>query len=134
MRFNYAGNTVISKKVKKACYNHELGICLGACVEKENPETYNERAENAIAAFRDETDTYFIVGKGRAGNEKSVIYIDKGHYLGFGFFDADWYNGDPEILIDVIKWRPDTPDVQRILSGYISRHAVTQGLTIIPKA
>ena len=132
--FQLCGKYCHLQKVKKACYNHELGICLGACVEKENPETYNERAENAIAAFRDETDTYFIVGKGRAGNEKSVIYIDKGHYLGFGFFDADWYNGDPEILIDVIKWRPDTPDVQRILSGYISRHAVTQGLTIIPKA
>jgi DNA polymerase-3 subunit epsilon len=132
--FQLCGKYCHLQKVKKACYNHELGICLGACVEKENPETYNERAEHAIAAFRDETDTYFIVGKGRAENEKSVIYIDKGHYLGFGFFDADWYNGDPEILIDVIKWRPDTPDVQRILSGYISRHAVTQGLTIIPKA
>lgn len=121
------------QKVTKACYNYELGICLGACVHQEAFESYNSRIADAIQSFSDDGHSYFLIGKGRMENEQSVIYVNKGHYLGFGFFEASWYNGEPDSLIDTIKWRPDTPDVQRILSGFITRHAVNQGFTMIQK-
>lgn len=109
------------QSVKKACYNVELGKCFGACIEQETTDAYNARLLDAIASFRDENDTYYVIGKGRDSNEKSVIYVEKGHYLGFGYFEAGWFNGDLSTLKDTIKWRPDTPDVQRILTGYLSR-------------
>lgn len=110
------------QKVRHACYNHDLGMCNGACIDKESPDDYNARAEEAMDSFRDKGHSYFLFGKGRSEAEKSVIYVEKGHYLGFGFMDTDFYDGNPEILKDLITWRPDTPDVQRILSGWISRH------------
>jgi DNA polymerase III subunit epsilon len=129
--FQLCGKYCHLQKVKKACYNRDLGLCLGACIDEESTADYNQRVLDAIASFGEEGHSYFIIDKGRQAGEKSAIYVDKGHYLGFGFFDGDWYNGDPLSLVDVIKWRPDTPDVQRILSGYVSRHSASKGLTIL---
>lgn len=110
------------QKTVKGCYNHEIGLCKGACVNKEETACYNERAEIAIQSFDNEEHTYFIIDRGRTVEEKSVVYIEKGHYLGFGFFSGDYCNGDPQMLKDRVKWRPDTPDVQRILSGWMAKN------------
>jgi len=118
--------------VKKECYNYDLGNCLGACIELESTADYNTRLETALDSFRDEGHSYFIFGKGRVENEQSVIYVNKGHYLGFGFFDGSWFNGEFESLKEIIKWRPDTPDVQRILTGYLTREGSNLGNKIIP--
>jgi DNA polymerase-3 subunit epsilon len=83
------------QKTVNGCYNHEIGLCKGACVNKEETACYNERAENAIQSFDNEEHTYFIIDRGRTVEEKSVVYIEKGHYLGFGFFSGDYCNGDP---------------------------------------
>jgi hypothetical protein len=80
--------------------------------------------DDAIASFHDESASYFILDKGREPGEVSAIYIAKGHYLGFGFYFGEPQPQDTEPLKDVIKWRPDTPDVQRILAGWMGRNAV----------
>lgn len=117
--------------VKKECYNYELGNCLGACIEMETPADYNARVDAVLATFGDEGHSYFLIGKGRVENEQSVIYVEKGHYLGFGFFDASWFSGEVESLKEIIKWRPDTPDVQRILAGFLAKDGILKGTKII---
>lgn len=120
--FELCGKLCHLQKVKKECHHVATGECKGACIGKESPPNYNHKVHEAIASFHDETMTYFIVGKGRSHDEKSAILIEKGHYLGFGFFPHDYLHNDPAVLKDIIRWRPDTPDVQRILSGWLSRH------------
>ncbi len=120
------------QKVLKTCYNYDLGICLGACIDLESIDCYNARVNKAINSFKNEAHTYFIIDRGRNETESSVIYIEKGHYLGYGFYSNDYYNGDPELLKDTIKWRPDTPDVQRILTGWVSKYKDQSGLKIVP--
>lgn len=112
------------QQVKKECHQVITGVCKGACTGNEHPDDYNARVSLAIESFTDETAAYFILGKGRSADEKSAILIEKGHYLGFGFFQQNYLNGDPSVLRDIIRWRPDTPDVQRILTGWMSRYAV----------
>jgi len=112
------------QKVKKACHNHAAGICAGACIGEETADRYNEKVNNAIDSFSDESSTYYIIGRGRDQDEKSLIYIEKGHYLGFGFVSGDIRATETDALKDHIKWRPDTPDVQRILIGWRSRQPV----------
>ena len=107
---------------KQACHNHELGFCDGACIGLEDTESYNGKIYAAIETFDESESTYYVIGKGRTEVEKSVVYVEKGHYLGFGFFDENTHRDWNEIK-DVIKWRPDTPDVQRILTGYLSRNS-----------
>lgn len=36
------------EKAKGACFRYQLGLCKGACVGKESPETYNRRVELAL--------------------------------------------------------------------------------------
>ena len=120
--FNLCAKYCHLQKTVKACYDHEMGICKGACVHLESTESYNARAAEAINSFDQEEHTYLIVDKGRDPEESSVVYIEKGHYLGFGFFTNDYYTGDPDMLKERIKWRPDTPDVQRILSGWMAKN------------
>ncbi len=118
------------QKAQKGCFNHEIGLCLGACVKDESAESYNLRAEEALISFNREEHTYYIVDRGRNADESSVVYIEKGHYLGFGFFNNDFFTGDPTLLKDNIKWRPDTPDVQRILTGWLTRHSESKSTRI----
>ena len=33
------------------CFHHQLHICQGACIGDEEPESYNERVEQAISAL-----------------------------------------------------------------------------------
>lgn len=120
--FELCGKMCHLQTVKGACYNHEIGLCSGACIGLESPGDYNLRVEAAISNFSEEDHTFFIFGKGRQDGEQSVICVEKGHYLGFGFFDPENAPQDPEFLKAAIKWRPDTPDVQRILMGWMERN------------
>lgn len=36
------------EKAKGACFRYQLGLCKGACIGKESPETYNRRVELAL--------------------------------------------------------------------------------------
>jgi DNA polymerase-3 subunit epsilon len=110
------------QEVKKACYNVAEGLCNGACTGIEAPDLYNQRVSAAIAAFHNDHASYFIVGKGRHADELSVVLVEKGHYLGFGFLLHEHMNGDTETLRNSIQWRPDTPDIQRILNMYLTKH------------
>lgn len=129
--FELCGKFCHLQSTKNACYNHELGFCKGACCGKEEVADYNKRAEEAMESFKDDGDTYFIFGKGRNQGEKSIVYVEKGHYLGFGFADSTGDDLSPETLRESIKWRPDTPDVQRILTGWIARNSENRQYQIV---
>lgn len=120
--YNLCAKLCHLQTVKHACYNVAEHICYSACTGLEDAESYNARAEEAIRSFRDDLSSYFILGKGREHEEYSVILVDKGHYLGFGFVASENMNGSFELLKDCVKWRPDTPDVQRILAMYLTKH------------
>lgn len=111
--------------VKKACYNHASGLCAGACTGAEDFHAYNARVNEAIAACSEEPQSYFLIGEGRDPGEKSVVCVENGHYLGFGFFMEALLQDNRDILRDCVQWRPDTPDVQRILNGWRLRHPET---------
>lgn len=42
----------------EACFRHQLGLCRGACVSKEPPESYNARVEFALERMKIETWPY----------------------------------------------------------------------------
>lgn len=121
--FTLCGKFCHLQTTRHACYNHSLGFCKGACIGEESVEDYNTRVSEAIGSFQEEEHSFFIFGKGRTEGEQSVILVEKGHYLGFGFFDPEHTPEDPEMIREAIKWRPDTPDVQRILTGWLARQS-----------
>ncbi|MFN3939660.1 MAG: exonuclease domain-containing protein [Chitinophagales bacterium] len=105
-----------------ACYNYQKGTCHGACIAGESPALYNARVQQMIASEIEDNRTYFIIGKGRQKEEHSIVYVENGHYLGFGFYAGNISAVAMEDLKDCIKWRPDNPDIQRLLAQYLLKH------------
>ena len=107
------------QNVTGPCYDRRGGACDGACEQAEAPLSYNERVHQAISSFKQEFGSLMIIGRGRQPDERSVIAVENGHYLGYGFFAPELTGEDPELIRSCIKTQPDNPDVQRILQSYL---------------
>lgn len=107
-----------------ACFQHGLGICLGACIGKEDPESYNRRTQEALKQFEYIHQNMIILDKGRTMNEKSVVIIENGVYLGFGFIDLTYFSGGVDDFRDCIKKHEDSRDIQKIINGYLLKKKV----------
>ncbi|WP_210489004.1 exonuclease domain-containing protein [Rufibacter aurantiacus] len=106
-------------KTNGPCFDYQVHQCKGACVGKESPEEYNQRVIESIDAFKYDYDTFVIIGKGRHPEEKSVVVVDNGRYLGFGYFDESFSASSLEDFKGVIKYYNDNKDTQQIIRGYM---------------
>lgn len=106
------------------CPNYIIGKCEGACVGKESPESYNPRAEIAISRFQYQNHNFIISGEGRKPQERSIICIEEGKYIGFGFHEENDSQissiEDAKIIINAL---PDDPDIQRIIRSSLRKLA-----------
>jgi len=108
------------------CFQYQIGICLGACVGEELPETYNKRAEKVLETFRFKHQNFLIIDSGRNVNEKSVVKVEKGKYLGFGYFDSSEGHHLQETMHDCIRSYMDNRDVQSIIKRYLRSGKIEQ--------
>src|SRR5690349_18648594 len=69
---------------KGLCFQHQTGECKGACMGIESEKKYNKRALTAIASFKGTGESVAIIGKGRNTDERGMVLVEKGNYLGFG--------------------------------------------------
>lgn len=104
---------------KGPCYAHQSGTCKGACKGKESHEEYNRRAQNSIDSFFEEGETVAIIGRGRSSQEKSLVLVEKGAYLGFGFLDRDIAIPDFESARNHIKVSKENRVVQNLVNSYL---------------
>ncbi|MBU8891770.1 MAG: GIY-YIG nuclease family protein [Bacteroidales bacterium] len=107
-----------------ACFYYQLKHCKGACIHEESPENYNVRARELMDELSYNWQNFFIVDAGRNDDEKSVVKIENGSYIGFGYIDTEFIGNDIENLSDVIKVYPDNKDVQQIIRTYLKQHNV----------
>jgi DNA polymerase-3 subunit epsilon len=70
---------------KGICFQFQIGECRGACQGAESVKKYNKRVLRAIQSFKENGDSVAIVGKGRTPREHSLVLVEKGNYLGYGF-------------------------------------------------
>ncbi len=103
-----------------ACFAHQIGQCLGACVQLESPESYNERAQIAIDAMEIlfEKD-FFMIEKGRNLQESAVVLVENNKFKGFGYID-NAEGSTLEDLYECILKYPNNPDALRIIRQYLS--------------
>jgi DNA polymerase III subunit epsilon len=105
---------------KGLCFSHQSGNCKGACQGVEKPKKYNKRVQKAIDSFFESGQTAAIVGKGRRPDEKSVVLVENGNYLGFGFFDQSESVSNLEDAKNFIKPAKDHRLVQNIVNSYLA--------------
>ncbi len=103
-----------------ACFYHQVGKCLGACVNKEDPDTYNDRVRLAVAATQKNLDEDFVLmDEGRTPGESSLIFISKGKVMGWGYADETDSIASVHDIIDHISPRPSMPEDRKIIAHYV---------------
>jgi DNA polymerase-3 subunit epsilon len=88
------------------------------CIE--SVKKYNKRVEKAIHAFTSQGSSVAIIGKGRSLEEQSLVLVEKGNYLGFGFFDSQVSISDLESARTYVRKSAETPTVQNLINSYLT--------------
>lgn len=105
---------------KGLCFSHQSGTCKGACQGVESTKKYNKRLEKAIASFLEEGPTVAMIGKGRKPDERSVVLVEKGSYVGFGFVDESVELSDVEEARKRVKASRENRVVQNVVNSYLN--------------
>jgi DNA polymerase III subunit epsilon len=106
------------------CFHYEIGACQGACIGKELPATYNLRAKKIMEKYFFGIHNMLIVDTGRNQEERGVVKIENGKYIGFGYFSSQYAALDAQILHDCIHVYNDNHEVQHIIRQYLRNNRV----------
>ncbi len=121
--FNLCPKLCNIQRSEAACFDSETGKCDGACTGKIPPEVYNERVKEALKALTGDSLTCSIVGTGRSSDESTVVLMEKGRYLGYGFISSTVHANLPEVsfksLKQMIQPQRDNREVQTIIRSYL---------------
>jgi DNA polymerase III subunit epsilon len=104
---------------KGLCFSHQSGACKGACQGVETVKKYNKRTQKAIDSFFEAGESVAIVGQGRRAEEKSVVLIENGNYIGFGFAPKEETVGSIDSIRTFIKPSKDNRVVQNLVNSYL---------------
>jgi DNA polymerase-3 subunit epsilon len=106
------------------CFHHQVGLCRGACCEKEDPDNYNKRASLAVDEFLFTKRNFFIIDKGRHEEERCAVKIINGKYTGYGYFNINDMGFGLSALHECIRAESDNRDIQVILKQYLRSNRV----------
>lgn len=104
---------------KGLCFQYQIGDCKGACMGIEKVKKYNKRVHNAIKLFNGLGDSVAIIGKGRKAHEQSLVLVEQGKYLGFGFIDREVSLHDMEEAKSYVRKGLETATVQNLINSYL---------------
>jgi len=106
------------------CFHYEIGACKGACIGREQAEIYNIRANRVINEYNFGIRNMLIIDEGRNLYEKSVVKIENGKYIGFGYFAPSFIEDNPMIFHECITQYPDNREVQQIIKQFLRNNRV----------
>jgi len=111
-------------ETEDACFHYEIRQCNGACIGKESPGVYNNRVTKAIGTFYYDNRNFLIIDQGRNKAERSVIRIENGKYIGFGYLNIEESYLQIDSLLDCIKIFEDNKDIHQIIKTYLNHNHV----------
>ncbi|MCK5840203.1 MAG: GIY-YIG nuclease family protein, partial [Bacteroidales bacterium] len=109
-------------KTQHACFHYHIKQCNGACIGKESPGNYNLRVEESIKRFKFDQNNFILIDKGRTAEERALVAVENGKYVGFGFVDSTLISSNIDFLMGSITPYPDNKDAQQIIRNYVRRN------------
>jgi len=107
-----------------ACFHYSIRQCNGACVQEESVKAYNERAGKLISEYSFAEGKMLIIDEGRDPEERSIIRIENGVYLGYGYIRLDEAYLTIEQMLECIRPSMDNRDVRQILRTWLKNNKV----------
>ncbi|MFN2396010.1 MAG: exonuclease domain-containing protein [Bacteroidales bacterium] len=118
-KFNLCQNLTGLYSTNGACFQYAVKQCRGACVEKESPEEYNKRAQEAIDHAGFVKQNLIVTEPGRSPSESAFIIIENGTYMGYGYVEKT------ESIVSVDDFKnflipaEDNRDARQIINGFL---------------
>lgn len=106
---------------KGLCFDYQSGGCHGACMGVENVSAYNKRSADAIRAFHGDGETLALIGKGRNIEEQSLVLVERGAYVGYGFFGREVSISDVDAARTFVKRSVENRTIQNLVNSYIAK-------------
>jgi DNA polymerase III subunit epsilon len=101
------------------CFHFQIKKCKGVCCGEETPKKYNKRVSKALQSLSAMGGDHILFDQGRKEDEKSMVLIENGKYLGFGYVDSDFTPDNLSEARQKIFAYTDNSDVRRILNSWL---------------
>lgn len=109
-------------ETKHQCFQYELKTCLGACINQEPVEDYNNRAQELLSRYETDFKNMIVIDKGRYVEERTAVLIENGIYKGYCFYDLNFQINHLEVLKSMITPMTHNRDTARIIKGYLKKY------------
>ncbi len=120
-KFNLCEKYCGSSIVTNSCFQYQIDQCKGACLREENSKSYNDRVQQVIDQLTFDRKSFFILDKGRDKFEKSLVFVDKGIFKGFGFAPYHFNYLDKENWVKFIEPQLENRDDKNIINQALFR-------------
>lgn len=97
-----------------------LETCRGACQQKESPEVYNQRVDQAIQALKT-LPSFAILDKGLNGEDRSCILVQEGKFYGMGYLNGDPLPRSIEEIRELVTVYHENNYIRNLVFSYASR-------------
>ena len=118
-KFNLCEKLTGLEKSESSCFRYGIKECEGACINEEDVDTYNKRAQALIDLNSYDKKDMILIDRGRYIDEKSVVLIENGTFRGIGIIDLNHQINNREILTSLITPMQNNPDTQHIIQSYM---------------
>lgn len=105
-----------------ACFHYQIHSCKGACIGEEDHIDYNKRVEQSLDNYQFKHQNFFVVDDGRSDDEKSVVKVQNGKYIGFGYLGIEEVDRNMDLLHDCITNYRDNKEVRRIIVTHLKKN------------
>ncbi|MBA3681537.1 MAG: GIY-YIG nuclease family protein [Bacteroidetes bacterium] len=103
------------------CFNHQIKKCNGICTGEEEIEDYNKRAQQIVQQYSFHHPDFVIIEKGRRADENSIVLIENGHYVGYGYFDNTDNFSSREEIAGLVKRSFYYPDADGVVQAWLGK-------------
>ena len=105
-----------------ACFHYQIHSCNGACIGEEPSSSYNSRVNDALENYQFKHQNFFVIDKGRNEDENSIVKVESGKYLGFGYLGKDQVDNQMDLMHDCIVSYRDNKEVRRIINTFVKKN------------
>jgi DNA polymerase-3 subunit epsilon len=113
-------------KSTTSCFRFHTKECKGACIKAETAEQYNERVNLALEKMEFAHDNFVIIDKGRTKTERSMVWVEHGSYIGFGFVPFPVWRQSPKNWNDFLELQVEDKDDRAIISLHLRKNEDAQ--------
>ena len=107
-------------QMENACAEYPE-TCQGLCSGLESEKEHNEKVEKTVREIENNLASFAILGSGRSADERSVVMVEEGAYLGFGYFPAEEEDREWEFLKNQLEPYTDNRESRSIISSYLRK-------------